>query len=75
MRANAGYIFIVELLVEGIRIETGLLHHRLHQRLLLHHIKFVTTQNFSQQIGFCQAERGDIVLNHACIIGILNFLL
>ena len=35
MRANAGYVFIVELLVEGIRIETGLLHHRLHQRLLL----------------------------------------
>ena len=35
MRANAGYVFIVKLLVEGIRIETGLLHHCLHQRLLL----------------------------------------
>ena len=76
MRTDQGgfFVFIFVVDVRSVGVEAALLHHRLHQRLLLDDIEVETFENFVKQRLLRWSEAGGIAANHAGVVGIADFL-
>ena len=73
--ADTGDVFVVVFFnMQGVGVETRLLHHGLRQRLFLHYVEIEAAEDFGQEGGFGGAERRAMRFDDADVVGIADFV-